>query len=670
MNSYSRAVLEIRSGNGTSRQRGLRGRVQSAVRAEFSKTDRLMAEMAVLGACFCLAYLLRFGGHIPPAYTHQMWILVLPFAAARILSNVFFGVHKTPWRYASIADAFRLGLAHSALSVVMLLLTVGLPGSWALFRVPGSVLLVELLLSMQAGVALRISRRYFYERQDRTSHVATDEKQRRLLLIGAGILGSTVAKEMASRPGITIVGFLDDDPTKIGSLIASTPVLGPTAILPELVGRGMVDDVLVCIPPTARNTFNRMWALLEHLPIRRHFVPTVAEILDSPETILNSRVEITGNAPKEPAALAVSAPAPARIEGKRVLITGGAGFIGSTLAERLVADNEIIILDRLLSQQPISFTSLLRHPNVRFIEADIMDTKVLEDLAAEANIVVHAAAIVGVGRVCSYPRETLETNFVGTSRLLHALEKSRHLERVVYFSTSEVFGVNSFRVHEDAPTAVGPAAEARWSYAIAKLAGEHLVKSYHRETGMPSVTVRPFNVFGPRRVGAHAIRSFVFNALQGKPLELHGDGSQIRSWCYIEDFCDGLVAMITRTEAIGEDFNIGNPQNTLTVQQLAQKIIDFTGSQSSIVFRDTHIPDIGVRVPSLEKARRLLGYECKYGMDRSLALTIEWYRSHFAELCGTSARELPAVDLRTNGSKFETVALGEVIPVQQVPARA
>src|SRR5205807_3140098 len=230
-------------------------------------------------------------------------------------------------------------------------------------------------------------------------------------------------------------------------------------------------------------------------------------------------------------------PAPeqrAGIRNKTILITGGAGFIGSSLAERLVQDNEIVLFDRFFHNQPITFTSLYKNPEVRKVEGDILDGKSLGDLAQEADIVVHAAAMVGVGRVCTYPRETLETNFVGTLQVLKALEKSSRLERFIYFSTSEVFGVNSFRVNEVTPTAIGPAAEARWSYAIAKLAGEHLVKAYHRQGGMPVVTVRPFNVFGPRRLGAHAILGFVLNSLMGSPLNVHGDGSQIRSWCYID----------------------------------------------------------------------------------------------------------------------------------------
>jgi nucleoside-diphosphate-sugar epimerase len=285
-------------------------------------------------------------------------------------------------------------------------------------------------------------------------------------------------------------------------------------------------------------------------------------------------------------------------------------------------------LDRFFHDQPYSFTSLHSNPNVEIVESDILDGVAVRDLAKQANIVIHAAAIVGVGRVCSYPRETLETNFIGTSNLLKALDKNSRLERFIYFSTSEVFGVNSFRVHEDTPTAVGPAAEARWSYAIAKLAGEHLVKAYHRQSGMPVVTVRPFNVFGPRRLGAHAILGFVLNSLMLNPIEVHGDGSQIRSWCYIDDFCDAIIEMIARPAAVGEDFNIGNPQNTLTILRLAHEVIRVTGELVPINLVESPCQDIEIRVPSLDKACQRLGYKPRYDLHTGLQLTTEWYREN------------------------------------------
>lgn len=661
MNSYNNAVLQVRKDARKPRRPRLSGRAET-LRTEFSNFDRVTAEAVVLGASFVLAFLLRYGGHLTLVSERQLLILGLPFVAGRLVMEMLFGVQKIAWRYISMGDTFRLSVAHAAFTAFAIVLSLSVPASWPLLKLPLSLLVIELFLSIQGAIALRIARRYVYERRRNGSFVSIEQKPRRLLLIGAGTLGSTVAKEMGSRSGIELVGFLDDDRRKIGSVIASRPVLGPTAILPDLVRREAIDDVLVCIRPTARDSFNRTWALLEHLPIRKRFVPSIEEILDSADSVpQQTQIEVVANKSHQLLSSESAPVAASRLQGKTVLITGGAGFIGSSIAQRLVAENRVILLDRVFSQQPISFSSLLDNPNVKAVQADILDGSVLEEWGAQADIVVHAAAIVGVGRVCNYPRETLETNFVGTSRLFHALEQSNRLERVIYFSTSEVFGVNSFRVHEDAPTSVGPAAEARWSYAIAKLAGEHLVKSYHRQAGMPVVTVRPFNVFGPRRVGAHAIRSFVMNALQGRPLELHGDGSQIRSWCYIEDFVDALIEMMVRPQAVGEDFNIGNSQNTLTIHQLAQKVIEFTGSKSPLVFRETHIPDIDVRVPSLEKAHRLLDYQCKFEMDRALGLTIEWYRAHFSELCEQSTQiplsdgqmghaQLPALGLRAAAS--------------------
>ncbi len=599
----------------------------------YSRTNQFILDGLIVGLSFYLAYQLRYAGHLPPNFQYQMSALLLPLVAGRLLTNFAFGLQRTPWRYVSIRDAGHIAGAYFAFSSFLFLLRFGLPEQWPLLRVPGTVITIELLLSTQGALAIRLLRRFVYERRSRRSKIQSSQQPRRLLLIGAGMMGSTVAKELASRPGVEVVGFLDDDPRKMGCLVAGVPVLGPVSLLPEFGRTRKIDDILVCISPAARRSFTRLWALLENLPIPTKFVPTIEEVLNAKDGLhvragLSLAKEEPSGSPFTSTQQLLPKPSP-RIRNSTVLITGGAGFIGSSLAERLVADNQLILLDRVFREQPISFTSLMKHRNVRIVEADIMNgDDTLRVLAQEADIVIHAAAIVGVDRVCTYPRETLETNFVGTSRLLQALEGNHRLQRIVYFSTSEVFGVNSFRVQEDAPTAVGSAAEARWSYAIAKLAGEHLVKSYHRQTGMPVVIVRPFNIFGPKRVGAHAILHFVLSALKGNPIEVHGDGSQIRSWCYIEDFCDALVEMIGRLEASGEDFNIGNPLNTVTIYQLAQKVLEHTGASVPIVFTESAFPDIGIRVPALEKARRILGYEPKYDLDQGLSLAIDWYRKH------------------------------------------
>jgi nucleoside-diphosphate-sugar epimerase len=598
----------------------------------YSRTNRQILDGAIVGLSLFVAFLIRYDGAIPSYREYQLWVLLAPVITGRLITNFIFGLYRIQWRYVSSGDALRIGRAYLAFSLVLLLIRFGFPVQADIFRMPVSVIVIELLFSVLGAMGTRMLRRYIYEHQSQKIVLSERQGPRRLLLVGAGIMGANAAKELAADPSARIVGFLDDDPRKLGCIIAGVKVLGTTSQLVDILHAEKVDAVLVCIAPAARGSFNRLVALLDAMPVTSKFLPTISEILNSKDGLhLNlghSEAQHKGASIKVKQPVELLFQEPSKIKNKCILITGGAGFIGSTLAERLADDNQVLLLDRFFQGQAVAFTSLSKHPNVRMIEADILDSVRVEQVASEANIVIHAAAIVGVGRVCSYPRETLETNFTGTSNILRAVDKSPKLERFVYFSTSEVFGVNSFRVHEDTPTAVGPAAEARWSYAIAKLAGEHLVKAYHRQSGMPVATVRPFNVFGPRRVGSHAILQFVLSSLMGEPIEVHGDGSQIRSWCFIEDFCDAIVEMIARPGAVGEDFNIGNPQNTLTILQLAHLVTQVTRSLVPIKLIDSPCPDIEIRVPSLEKARRVLNYQPKYELREGLELTVEWYRKN------------------------------------------
>ena len=598
----------------------------------YSRTNQRILEGAVIGVSFYIAFLIRFEGAIPPYREYQFWTLLIPVIAGQLLTNSLFGLNRGQWRHIGFRDAWPIGRSYLTFATFLLFMRFGSPESVGIVRIPISVIIIQLLLCLLGAMGIRLLRRYVYELQFSKTDSAKTDRPRRLLLVGAGMMGARAAKEMASDSSVKIVGFLDDDPRKIGCAIAGAKVLGATTKLTEIVRTEKVDAVLVCIAPEARGSFNRLVALLDGLPVTSKFIPTITEILDSKDGLhlaLGYSEARENNHTVEVIQQHVPLLRPRlEIRNKSVLITGGAGFTGSTLAERVAKDNQVVLLDRLFHDQPIAFTSLHRNPNVHMVEADILEGAKVEDLARQADIVIHAAAIVGVGRVCSYPRETLETNFTGTSRILKALDKNKRLERFVYFSTSEVFGVNSFRVNEGAPTAVGPAAEARWSYAIAKLAGEHLVKAYHRQGGMPVVTVRPFNVFGPRRLGSHAILGFVLNSLMGNPIEVHGDGSQIRSWCYIDDFCDAIVEMIARPTAVGEDFNIGNPQNTLTILQLAREVIQVTGRSVPIELKESSVPDIEIRVPSLEKARQVLGYQPKCDLRRGLELTTAWYREN------------------------------------------
>ena len=314
------------------------------------------------------------------------------------------------------------------------------------------------------------------------------------------------------------------------------------------------------------------------------------------------------------------------LEGKRILITGGAGFIGTTLARRLVDANDVVAVDNL-HRDALSGTDLADDPRFTFHEADVLDAERMVELARGVTHIVHCAAIAGVDTVLESPVRTMRVNIIGTYNLLEAAVATREtLERFLDFSTSEVFGTHAFRVSEGQVSTIGSVGEARWTYAVSKLAGEHMAHAYHDELGLPTVTVHPFNVYGPGQIGGGAIRAFIEGALEGRDLVIHGDGSQIRAWCYVDDMVDACLRCLERPQAVGHAFNVGNPRSTVTVFDLAQRIKRLTGCPGEIVFQPLHYTDVEMRIPNVDKARKLLGWEPKVDLDEGLARTIAWYR--------------------------------------------
>ena len=314
------------------------------------------------------------------------------------------------------------------------------------------------------------------------------------------------------------------------------------------------------------------------------------------------------------------------LRGKRIVITGGAGFIGTTLARRLIEENEIVALDNL-HRDALSGTELADHPNFTLEQGDVLDVDRVRELAAGATHIVHCAAIAGVDAVLESPVRTMRVNLIGTYNVLEAAHATQStLERLVDFSTSEVFGTRAYRVEETHVTSGGSVGEARWTYAVSKLAGEYMAHSYFDEYGLPATTVRPFNIYGPGQVGVGAIHTFTVRALAGEDLVIHGEGSQIRAWCYIDDMIDALLLALERDEAVGETFNVGNARSTVTVLDLAERIKRLTGSESEIVFQPLHYTDVEIRIPNVDKARRLLDFEAKVDLDEGLMRTIAWYR--------------------------------------------
>jgi nucleoside-diphosphate-sugar epimerase len=315
------------------------------------------------------------------------------------------------------------------------------------------------------------------------------------------------------------------------------------------------------------------------------------------------------------------------LSGKRVLLTGGAGFIGTHLARALAgAGNQVVVLDNL-RRNALQPAGVDRLPGVELHVGDVTDLHAVVSAIRGCTHVVHLASIAGVDTVMQNPVTTMRTNLIGTSNVLEAaLAQTRSMERVVDFSTSEVFGRHAFNVTEGDVTSLGAVGEARWTYAVSKLATEHLAFNYCKQYALPTCSVRPFNIYGPMQVGEGAVHHFIVRALRDEPLTVHNDGGQIRAWCYIDDILAGTLAALEHPAAVGHAFNIGNPRSTVTIYNLARDVIRLAGSRSQLEFVRWEYADVELRIPNIDKARALLGFEPRIDLEEGLARTIAWYR--------------------------------------------
>ncbi len=319
------------------------------------------------------------------------------------------------------------------------------------------------------------------------------------------------------------------------------------------------------------------------------------------------------------------------IENQTIFITGGAGFIASTLIARLADKNRIVVYDNY-TRNTLKGTAYDRHPNVTQIEGDVLDFERLAAAMKGADIVVHAAAIAGIESTVRNPVTTMRVNMIGTANALEAARLARGVKRFLEFSTSEVFGSQAFKVTEGASTVTGAVGEARWTYAVSKLAGEHLAHAYFKQYGLPTVTVRPFNVYGPGQTGEGALSIFIRKALKNEDLLIFGDGTQIRAWCFVDDMVEGVMCALEHPKAVGESFNIGNARAVVTIYGLAEAVCRVVGSRSKIRFKPALSADIELRIPNVDKARELIGFAAQVDLDEGLRRTAEWIAAHEAEL--------------------------------------
>jgi UDP-glucose 4-epimerase len=316
----------------------------------------------------------------------------------------------------------------------------------------------------------------------------------------------------------------------------------------------------------------------------------------------------------------------------RALITGGAGFIGSHLAEALVLQgHEVLVLDDLSTGRLENIEHLRKEPGFECVIDSVTNDEVMRRLVDRADVVYHLAAAVGVKLVLESPIHTIQTNVNGTETVLRHV--ARHRKPVLIASTSEVYGKGqSLPFHEDADLVLGPPAKTRWGYATSKLIDEFLALAYWKEQGVPAVVVRLFNTVGPRQSNRYGmvIPNFVRQALLGEPLIVHGDGSQTRSFTWVGDVVWALTALMKEPRAVGEVFNIGNGAE-ISIRDLACKVKEMTRSASDLQFRaydtvfDKGFEDMPRRVPDIGKIRRCVGYEPKVHLDGILKYVIDYW---------------------------------------------
>ena len=320
----------------------------------------------------------------------------------------------------------------------------------------------------------------------------------------------------------------------------------------------------------------------------------------------------------------------------RALITGGGGFIGSHLAEKLLNQGDCVhIIDNFSTGQMENINHLRGQARFSYTVGSIMSEKTMEPLIEKADTIYHLAAAVGVKLIISEQIESLMTNIQGSEQILR-LAHQKGNKKVIIASTSEIYGKNgSIPYREDADRLIGPTTKFRWSYSTTKAIDEYLALAYFKEKRLPIIIVRLFNTVGPRQIGRYGmvIPRFIKQALLGEPITVYGDGSQRRCFGYVEDVVEGIIALSRCSEAVGDIFNIGNTEE-ITIACLARKIKKLTKSASKIVYipyeeaYEEGFEDMPYRMPDITKINKLVGYEPKVCLQEMLMKTIEYFQIH------------------------------------------
>lgn len=308
----------------------------------------------------------------------------------------------------------------------------------------------------------------------------------------------------------------------------------------------------------------------------------------------------------------------------RYLVTGGSGFIGSHLVEKLISlGNDVIVIDNSSSSSQRNLNSVLNQ--IQFIKGDILELQLLEKYIPKVDHVVHLAAALGVFNIVNNPLQSLQTNLRGTELILEVADK--HSKPVFIASTSEIYGKNEkVPLNEEDDRIIGHPLKSRWSYSEAKAVDESLAYFYFLERGLPIRIIRFFNTVGPRQIGEYGmvLPRFISAGLKGEPLEVYGSSNQVRCFCHVNDAVNALLLVLESSKAIGQVFNVGNNE-PISILDLAKKVISITQSRSEIVrisYEKAYpegFEDMKIRVPDLSKIKSVLGWSPKIGLNQIIA---------------------------------------------------
>lgn len=540
----------------------------------YSKLNQVLIDGTIAGVSFVVSYYIRFEGRVPPDVEFQMWLLLPAVMLGRELAHWAWGIYRQVWRYVSLWDAFYLGLSFSSFSAVLLVLRLGLPESVLLFRLPLSIILLEFLLSLHLSLIARVARRVLYQRQSYPEKKTIG--RRRLLLLGAGSAGVMTLKSFIDRQDLEIVGFLDDDPKKIGAMISGIRVLGPLDVLPDVVSRAHVDEVIVCLARGSRQVLKRIWRLCDHLDIPTRIIPELDDIVEGRVHVSRLRdLNVEDLLSRETVDLGKSSEQLiAAYKGRRVLVTGAGGSIGSELVRQLstLEPGGLVLLDKdenSLYELDCHLRAQGFPSSYSVVVADIRDERRIRSIISThgPDVVFHAAAHKHVPLMEKNPSEAILNNVFGTQNVLeHSVTCGASL--FVFISTDK---------------AVRPASVMGASKRVAEL----ITQSFASKTSTRVAAVRFGNVMGSR---GSVIPLFRKQIESGGPITLT-DPRVTRYFMTIPEavqlvLCAGLLKDDSGGIYV---LDMGDP---LLVSEIAQDLIEFSGLRPGT---DIQIETIGLR---------------------------------------------------------------------------